>query len=107
MSNEMQTAPQKWEYTAQDFLETTAPYEELARYAGNPFLHQRMVELMSKYATSVGFRGMKLMYKRYRESIKSSSGSIVMDNPTKFDGQPLELNAGDHANGTPGQYRHR
>lgn len=91
----MQTAPQKWEYTARDFLETTAPYEELARYAGDPFLHQRMVELMSKYATSVGFRGMKLMYKRYRESIKSSSGSIVMDNPTKFDGQPLELNAGD------------
>lgn len=91
----MQTAPQKWEYTAQDFLATTAPYEELARYAGDPFLHQRMVELMSKYASSVGFRGMKLMYKRYRESIKSSSGSIVMDNPTKFDGQPLELNAGD------------
>ena len=87
-----------WHYTLEDFLYTTAPYEELAEYAGNPFVHQRMIEAMSRYATSLGFRSLKTMYHEYQKAVKASSagGTIyVGDNPTRFDGQPLELNAGD------------
>ena len=87
-----------WHYTLDDFLYTTAPYEELAEYAENPFVHQRMIEAMSRYAASLGFRQLKLMYREYNKAVKASSagGTIyVGDNPTRFDGQPLELNAGD------------
>lgn len=87
-----------WHYTLEDFLYTTAPYEELAEYAKNPFVHQRMIEAMSRYAASLGFRQLKLMYREYNKAVKASSagGTIyVGDNPTRFDGQPLELNAGD------------
>lgn len=87
-----------WHYTLDDFLYTTLPYEELAEYAENPFVHQRMIEAMSRYAASLGFRQLKLMYREYGKAVKASSagGTIyVGDNPTRFDAQPLELNAGD------------
>lgn len=94
-----------WHYTLDDFLYTTAPYEELAEYAKNPFVHQRMIEAMSRYAASLGFRQLKLMYREYNKAVKASSagGTIyVGDNPTRFDGQPLELNAGDWEAGDGG-----
>ena len=37
-----------WHYTLDDCLYTTAPYEELAEYAGNPFVHQRKIDAMSR-----------------------------------------------------------
>lgn len=62
-----------WHYTLEDFLYTTAPYEELAEYADNPFVHQRMIEAMSRYAASLGFRQLKLMYREYNKAVKASS----------------------------------
>ncbi len=98
MENKIDIAP-KWDYTMDDFMYTTAPYEELAGYAENPFVHQQMLEAMSRYAAmEVGFKHLKTMYKNYKKSVQSASagGTVyVGDNPTRFDGQPLELNAGD------------
>lgn len=87
-----------WRYTEDDFLYTTLPYEELREYADNPFVHQRMIEAMARYAASVGFKQLKKFYKAYLTGLKqSSSGGTVYvgGNPTCFDGQPMELNAGD------------
>lgn len=87
-----------WRYTEDDFLYTTLPYEELQEYAKNPFVHQRMVEAMARYAASVGFKQLKKFYKAYLAGLKQSSagGTVyVGGNPTCFDGQPMELNAGD------------
>ena len=64
-----------WHYTLEDFLYTTAPYEELAEYAKNPFVHQRMIEAMSRYAASLGFRQLKLMYREYNKAVKASSAA--------------------------------
>lgn len=61
---------------------------------GDPFLQQRMIEAMSKYAASIGFRGLKLMYKRYQQSIRTSQGAYIGENPTNFENQPIELDAG-------------
>ena len=74
--------PAKWNYTAEDFLESTTPYEELEKCNGDPFLQQRMIEAMSKYAASIGFRGLKLMYKRYQQSIRASRGAYIAEHPT-------------------------
>lgn len=87
-----------WRYTEDDFLYTTLPYEELQEYAKNPFVHQRMVEAMARYAAGVGFKQLKKFYKAYLAGLKQSSagGTVyVGGNPTCFDGQPMELNAGD------------
>lgn len=87
-----------WRYTEDDFLYTALPYEELREYADNPFVHQRMIEAMARYAAGVGFKQLKKFYKAYLTGLKqSSSGGTVYvgGNPTCFDGQPMELNAGD------------
>ena len=73
MGNDTQK-PARWSYTAEDFLESTAPYEELEKCNGDPFLQQRMIEAMSKYAASIGFRGLKLMYKRYQQRMTAVCG---------------------------------
>lgn len=96
MSNTKEIAP-RWQYTLDDFLYTTAPYEELSEYADNPFVHQRMMEAMSRYALTQGFKQFKIMYREFRKSLKAAQTGVaafVGDNPTQFDGQPLELNAG-------------
>ncbi|MEG1684045.1 MAG: DUF927 domain-containing protein, partial [Oscillospiraceae bacterium] len=63
--------------------------------ARDPFAHQRALEEMAAYASSVGFKGLKGMYKKYTESLKAQRDTIYIDNVTAFDGQKLELNAGD------------
>lgn len=97
MDNKREIVP-NWRYTEDDFLYTTLPYEELREYADNPFVHQRMIEAMARYAAGVGFKQLKKFYKAYLTGLKqSSSGGTVYvgGNPTCFDGQPMELNAGD------------
>lgn len=97
MDNKREIVP-NWRYTEDDFLYTTLPYEELQEYADNPFVHQRMVEAMARYAAGVGFKQLKKFYKAYLAGLKQSSagGTVyVGGNPTCFDGQPMELNAGD------------
>lgn len=97
MDNKREIVP-NWRYTEDDFLYTTLPYEELQEYAKNPFVHQRMVEAMARYASGVGFKQLKKFYKAYLAGLKQSSagGTVyVGGNPTCFDGQPMELNAGD------------
>lgn len=97
MEDKNKIAP-NWQYTLDDFLYTTAPYEELAKYAENPFVHQRMLEAMSRYASSLGFKQLKIMYKEYKKAVQSAAagGTVyVGENPTQFEGQPLELSAGE------------
>lgn len=88
-----------WQYTLEDFLYTTLPYEELDQYAGKSFVHRRMMEAMSLYALkNCGLRNFKKLYTDYRNDIKiaESGGTVyVGGNPTCFDGQPMELDAGD------------
>ncbi len=84
----------EWAYEKEDFL-TTAPYEALYQYHAQPFVHATKMAELSAYADSKKFKGFKLMYKKYLESLKAQSGTIYIDNVTSFTGQPLELNAGD------------
>ena len=88
MDNKREIVP-NWRYTEDDFLYTTLPYEELQEYAKNPFVHQRMVEAMARYAAGVGFKQLKKFYKAYLAGLKQSSagGTVyVGGNPTCFEG---------------------
>lgn len=112
-----------------DFL-TPAPYEQLYKSAKEPFRHARELEALASYAASKGFKGFKGMYRAYVTTMREQRDTVYVDNVTAFDGQPMELNAGDweadeggvcrkagygyetglpasgDAGGTAGQYRH-
>lgn len=92
----------EWDFQKEDFL-TTRPYEELYKYHQQPFVHAAKMEELAAYAASIGFKGMKTMYKKYVQSLKTDT--IYIDNVTNFSGQPLELNAGDWEAGDDGVYR--
>ena len=83
-----------YEYTPDDFL-TPAPYEELYKSHGDPFVHGVKTTELAAYAASVGFKGFKAQYKNYIASLKAQHDTVMIDNVTTFTGQPLELNAGD------------
>lgn len=84
-----------WSYTEEDFLTSTAPYEEVYKHHKNPFEHERLMAAMVKYAKTQGFTGFKRMYKSYCDSLRQAADTIHVDNTTLFSGQPLELDAGE------------
>lgn len=84
----------EWTFEKEDFL-TPAPYEALYKFHKEPFVHAAKMAELSAYAERMKFRGFKAMYKRYVESLKVQSGTVYIDNVTRFTGQPMELNAGD------------
>ena len=91
-------------YEKEDFL-TVAPYEELYKLHGKPFVHEAKMAEMAAYALSKGFKGFKGMYKKYVQSLRIQSDMIYVDNTTTFTGQPLELNAGEWEAGDDGVYK--
>lgn len=78
-------------YTADDFTQTTAPYELIYQYADEPFKMQQMLERVKAQATAVHIRGFMALWKMY---LKSISGDTVPEgmNETSFDGMPIEGN---------------
>lgn len=83
-----------YEYEKDDFL-TPAPYEELYKSAKEPFRHAREMEELAAYAASKGFKGFKGMYRAYVTTMREQRDTVYVDNVTAFEGQPMELNAGD------------
>lgn len=84
---------------------TTAPYEELYQYHKEPFVHATKMAELAAYADSVRFKGFKLLYKNYVQSLKAQSDTVYIDNVTNFSKQPLELNAGDWEAGDDGIHK--
>lgn len=94
----------EWTYEKEDFL-TVAPYEALYKFHKEPFIHAAKMAQLAAYADEKKFKGFKLMYKKYVESLKAQDGTIYIDNVISFTGQPLELNAGDWEAGDDGIYK--
>lgn len=82
------------EYTQDDFLNSTAPYEEVYQYRDDPFQHDRHLAIMCVKAAKAGIRNFKTLYSKYTLSLKKAASEIYICNTTQFEGQPLELDAG-------------
>lgn len=82
------------EYTQDDFLNSTAPYEEVYQYKDDPFQHDRHLAIMCAKAAKAGIRNFKTLYSKYTLSLKRAASEIYICNMTQFEGQPLELDAG-------------
>lgn len=85
---------QNVEYTQDDFLNSTAPYEEVYQYKDDPFQHDRHLAIMCAKAAKAGIRNFKTLYSKYTLSLKRAASEIYICNMTQFEGQPLELDAG-------------
>lgn len=81
-------------YTREDFLMSTAPFEELFELRDDPFIHQQALEEMTAAARAAGVIGFKKLYENYVKSVNKQRKTLYIGNTTMFDGQPIELDAG-------------
>lgn len=91
MSTELQIPA----FTAQDYIESSAPYEWLSQFEGDKFALQQMCQKMKKAAGAVGVRSFMALWNAYRESMAAKKG-VKVDNATNFQDQPLELFSGQY-----------
>lgn len=88
------------QYTQDDFLHGTAPFEEIYKLKDDPFKEERAIAAMDLQAKAVGVIGFKGMYQKYKKSLKSM---VPMDaeNISDFAEQPITLDTGEwHADET-------
>lgn len=80
------------EFTRNDYLMTTQPFEWLYAYKDNKFELKQMIGRMSEQAKGVGVRNLAALFKAYMESV----GAEVVPgfSRTDFTGQELELDCG-------------
>lgn len=83
------------EFSKNDFLMTTAPYEWLYSHKDNRFVLKQFINRMSAQAKSVGVNNLTGLFNAYVASLKSQGQeSIPGCNRTDFTGQEMELDCG-------------
>lgn len=90
------------EYTAEDFLQTLAPFEFVYSFHNNKFLETRALQLVSQVAQGCKIRNFKSMYDDYLKSIQQLHDDIV--HFTEFENQPFQLVCGDWQADNTGVY---
>lgn len=81
-------------YKQDDFINGTAPYEDVYKSHGNQFKEMQAIDNMDKLARSVKFIGFRGRYQAYCRSLKSIAPADA-ENISRFDEQPLELDTGE------------
>lgn len=80
-------------YTKEDYIATTAPYEEVER-CSNPFEKEQKIAQLADHARSVGVRNFMTLHKKYVKSMQMLAKSDFVENASNFTGQELELDTG-------------
>lgn len=83
------------EYTADEFYNSSLPYDFLYQFKDDKFLLGQLRERLKAQAAKVGVRGFIGLWNAYLETINQRRG-IPVDNATCFDGQELELFSGPY-----------
>lgn len=91
------------EYTADQFYDTTEPYEFLYKYRENKFLLKQMVQKMKARAGAVGVKCFIALWDAYQEMMAQKNG-VMLANSTQFDGQEIELFSGEYICDETGVY---
>lgn len=82
-------------YSKEDYIGSVEPYKQVYSHRNDPFAHNAALEKASAEACAVGFRSFKASYKAYVASLSRQSDMVYVNNATMFEGQPLELDAGE------------
>ena len=83
------------DYTAEQFYDTTEPYEFLYQYRDNKFLMKQMTQKMKDKAGAVGVKCFVALFNAYCEMMAQKNG-VILANSTQFDGQEMELFSGEY-----------
>ena len=81
------------EFSKNDFLMTTTPYEWLYSHKDNRFELKQFINRMSAQAKSVGVNNLTGLFNAYVESVKGQD-TVIGCNRTDFTGQEMELDCG-------------
>ena len=81
-------------YTREDYLEGTAPYEFLYQFAGDPFVLERLAQRMGEQARRLRVYGFKRTFGEYAKKQQALLAPACGQGVTRFAGQPLELATG-------------
>ncbi|MEG0830675.1 MAG: DUF927 domain-containing protein [Anaerovoracaceae bacterium] len=81
-------------YTKDDFLDSTAPFEELYGLIDDPFELNRKLEKMAQLAKAAGVNGFKGMFKNYCKKVRMTNNQVFAYNVCNFDKQDMELETG-------------
>lgn len=78
------------EFTKDDFLETTEPFDFAYQYESDPFQLERVLSKLSEQASAHKLKNFKTLYKSFAKGKKKQS-NIASCNVTNFTGQHQEL----------------
>lgn len=92
------------DFTQEEFLNSTKPFEWVYRFHNAPFQEERAIGSATIKAKTVGVIGFKGMYQKYIKSL-SSIASPDAENVTNFAEQPIELDTGEWQSNESGVYK--
>ena len=102
MKNEISVIP---EYTADDYYNSSAPYEWLYQFKDDKFKLKQMTQKMKDKAGAVGVKCFIALFNSYCEMQAQRSGEMLA-NSTQFDGQEMELFSGEYVCDETGVFVH-
>lgn len=83
------------EFTAEQYLDTSEPYEFLYKYKENKFVLKQLMQKMKTHAGAVGVKCFVSLFDSYCQ-MQAKGNGIILENSTQFDGQELELFSGEY-----------
>ena len=83
------------DYTAEQYLNTSEPYEFLYQYKENKFMLKQLLQKMKTKAGAVGVKCFVALFDAYCQMQAKQQG-VILENSTQFDGQELELFSGEY-----------
>ena len=83
------------DYTAEQYLNTSEPYEFLYQYKENKFMLKQLLQKMKSKAGAVGVKCFVALFDAYCQMQAKQQG-VILENSTQFDGQDLELFSGEY-----------
>ena len=83
------------DYTADQYYDSSEPYEFLYQYKNDKFLLKQMTQKMKEKAGAVGVKCFIALFNAYCEMQAQKSG-VMLANSTQFDGQEMELFSGEY-----------
>ena len=83
------------DYTAEQYLNTSEPYEFLYQYKENKFMLKQLLQKMKSKAGAVGVKCFVALFDAYCQMQAKQQG-VILENSTQFDGQELELFSGEY-----------
>lgn len=83
------------EYTYDQYIGTSEPYEFLYSFKDNKFLMKQIQQKMKEKAGAIGVKCFVALFDAYCQ-MQAKSNGVMLENSTQFDGQEIELFSGEY-----------